>query len=377
MDIEKMKERFAAPKKSIFDQKERELIAERYNIGNVIRCLEGDNSDIGFEREVSAEMNARRSKLNPEKGGITIPYCALVRTLGKTNVEGVIEGNGGALVATDLLAEEYASPLAARLVLNAAGVRFIDGLVGDIAIPKGSNVGAYWITSETGSATKQNPTFSQVNGTPHTVGAYTDISRKLAIQSSLPAQDLIGDLLLAAVARAVDTAGLAGTGTSGCPLGLVGTTGINEVDNITPDAPTYGDLLRFVAALDDQNVDMDALKWLAPAPVRAKLASTIDANLVKNVAGTENVGAVTSARYLCEKNVVADYPLLTSNLCPAKKLILGDFRQLIIGGWGEGIDLLVDRFSNSTSGTIRVVVFKDVDVLVRYPEAFAVGTVLA
>ena len=48
MDIEKMKERFAAPKKSIFDQKERELIAERYNIGNVIRCLEGDNSDIGF-----------------------------------------------------------------------------------------------------------------------------------------------------------------------------------------------------------------------------------------------------------------------------------------------------------------------------------------
>ena len=154
MDIEKMKERFAAPKKSIFDQKERELIAERYNIGNVIRRLEGDDSDIGFEREVSAEMNARRSKLNPEKGGITIPYCALVRTLGKTNVEGVIEGNGGALVATDLLAKEYASPLAARLVLNAAGARFIDGLVGDIAIPKGSNVGAYWITSETGSATK-------------------------------------------------------------------------------------------------------------------------------------------------------------------------------------------------------------------------------
>ena len=95
------------------------------------------------------------------------------------------------------------------------------------------------------------------------------------------------------------------------------------------------------------------------------------------MAGTENVGAVTSARYLCEKNVVADYPLLTSNLCPAKKLILGDFRQLIIGAWGEGIDLLVDRFSNSTSGTIRVVVFKDVDVLVRYPEAFATGQILA
>ena len=373
MDIEKLKEQFDAPAKSIFDEKERAFIAERYNIGNVVRSLAGEQgrgADIGFEREVSQEMNARRHPTNVSNGAITVPYCALVRTLGK--------GNGGAaLVATDLLSNEYISPLAARLILRKAGARFIDGLVGDVSVPKGSNVGAYWINAEGNPATKVNPTFSQVNGSPHTVGAYTDITRKLITQSSLPAQNLIGDLILAAVARAVDTAGLSGTGSDGQPLGLVGTTGINEIEDIVPDAPKYLDILNFVAALDDANIDMDALKWLAPSRVRAKLAATIDAAIVENKAKTENVGAITSARYLCEKNTVADYPLLTSNLCPAKKLILGEFSQLILAGWGEGVDLLVDKYSGSTSGSVRVVVFKDVDVLVRYPEAFAVGQILA
>lgn len=370
MDIEKIKKQFAARAKSFFDAEERKLIMERYNISNVLNSLIEKKAVEGFEAEVSQEINARRAPTTGH-GGIAVPYCALVR-------DAIGKGNGGAaLVATDLLADEYINPLSARLILRNAGARFIDGLVGDVSIPKGSNIGAYWINAEGNPATNQTPIFSQVNGSPHTVGAYVDITRKLALQSSLPAQNLVGELIFEAVARAIDTAGLAGTGTDGQPLGLLGTTGVNEVEDIVPDAPTYLDILNFVAALDDVNVNMDALKWLAPSRVRAKLAATIDATLVKNVAGTENVGAVTSARYLCEKNVVADYPLLTSNLCPAKKLLLGDFSQLIIAGWGDAIDLLVDQFSGSKSGTIRVVALKDADVMVRYPEAFAVGTVLS
>ena len=370
MDINKMKEQFAAPAKSIFDAAERALIAERYDISKVLHSLMHRKAVEGFEAEISDEMNARRHPTETNLGAVAVPYCALVRTLGK--------GNGGAaLVATDLLSDEYISPLSERLVLRKAGARFIDGLVGDISIPKGGNVGAYWITSEGNPATKVTPNFTQVNGTPHTVGAYVDITHKLAMQSSLPAQNLVGELILNAVARAIDTAGLCGTGSDGQPLGLVGTTGINEVEDIVPDAPKYLDLLNFVAALDAANIDMDALKWLAPSRVRAKLAATIDAAIVENKAKTENVGAITSARYLCDKNMVADYPLLTSNLCPAKKAILGEFSQLILAGWGEGVDLLVDHYSCSTSGAIRIVAFKDADVLVRYPEAFAIGQILS
>ena len=36
-----------------------------------------------------------------------------------------------------------------------------------------------------------------------------------------------------------------------------------------------------------------------------------------------------------------------------------------------------DKYSLSTSGGIRLVTFLDADVIVKQPEAFAVGTVLA
>ena len=49
---------------------------------------------------------------------------------------------------------------------------------------------------------------------------------------------------------------------------------------------------------------------------------------------------------------------------------------MMICGWGESLTLTVDPYSFSMSGGVRVVVMKDVDILVRHPEAFAVGTIL-
>ena len=48
----------------------------------------------------------------------------------------------------------------------------------------------------------------------------------------------------------------------------------------------------------------------------------------------------------------------------------GNFRDLVIGMWG-GLDLMVDPYSGSTSGTVRIVALQDVDVAVRYTESFA------
>ena len=50
---------------------------------------------------------------------------------------------------------------------------------------------------------------------------------------------------------------------------------------------------------------------------------------------------------------------------------------MLVCRWGQGIELMADPYSLSTSGGIRLVTFLDADVIVRQPEAFAVGTVLA
>ena len=66
-----------------------------------------------------------------------------------------------------------------------------------------------------------------------------------------------------------------------------------------------------------------------------------------------------------------------SNDAPATKLILGDWSEMLLCRWGQGLEVMADKYSLSTSGGIRLIAFADADVIVKQPEAFAVGTVLA
>ena len=51
-------------------------------------------------------------------------------------------------------------------------------------------------------------------------------------------------------------------------------------------------------------------------------------------------------------------------------MIFGNFNDLIIGQW-SATDVLVDPYSGSNSGAVRIVVFYDVDIAVRYAESFS------
>jgi len=58
----------------------------------------------------------------------------------------------------------------------------------------------------------------------------------------------------------------------------------------------------------------------------------------------------------------------TSGVCSA--MIFGNFNDLMIGMFG-GLDVLIDPFSGSANGTIRVAMYQDIDVAVRHAESFA------
>ena len=88
------------------------------------------------------------------------------------------------------------------------------------------------------------------------------------------------------------------------------------------------------------------------------------------------VGAV-GGEFLCTRESrVEGYDFLMSGLCNAKKLYFGDWSQLILAFW-SGVDLTVDPYSLSTKGALRLVAFQDCDVLVRHPQAFAIGTAIS
>jgi HK97 family phage major capsid protein len=360
----------------VFDEGERRQIERQYNLCAVIRALAGEKVDVGFERELSEQIAKATKK---EARGLFIPEAAFRTLTGVTNVDSHITGNGAATVATNLLAGSYIDALVARTVLGAAGVTTLSGLTGDIAIPKGGTATAGWLTAEDGDATVASPAFSQINGTPHTISSNVDISRKLVLQSSLSVQAIITGLILDAIARGIEAAAFDGTGSSGQPTGVSATAGINSVSSLTAGAPTHDALVDFWEKIYTANAAGASMKFIGSPAVKALLCKTRDILPFNNTGARANssvVGAV-GGEFLCTKDgTVEGYEFLMSGLCNAKKLYFGDWSQLILAFW-SGVDLTVDPYSLSTKGALRLVAFQDCDVLVRHPQAFAIGTAIS
>jgi hypothetical protein len=66
------------------------------------------------------------------------------------------------------------------------------------------------------------------------------------------------------------------------------------------------------------------------------------------------------------------YNTLVSNQVASGDLYFGDFSQLLVGMFG-GLDIVVDPYTASTSGTVRVVALQSCDVAVRHATAFCLG----
>ena len=372
---------------AIVDEKTRREIKRAYNLPNVLRALAGDTSvDIGYEREISDEIVAQtgrkaaqgiivpdfiRAAANASDGGLTLGTPAYNTDTSAGGITG-IGGAGKNTIATNLLAGSFIEALRDALVLTGAGMQTLSGLVGDIAIPKGGKVTAAWITAENGDASKTNPTFGQVQATPHTVGAYTDITRKLLLQSSIDVQGFVVRELVYAIAYALEAAGFNGSGTSGQPTGLV--SQITQTVSFTAGAPTLANVLEMITKIDEANGNLGPQCFVGRPSVWGLLGGTIDWTAIT---GDSVVGGVTSGRYLLDTitNTMQGYRFVKSNIAPAKQLLFGDFSQLMLCLW-SGTDILVDQYSNCTKGALRVVALQDADFIVRQPAAFSKGTTL-
>jgi hypothetical protein len=51
--------------------------------------------------------------------------------------------------------------------------------------------------------------------------------------------------------------------------------------------------------------------------------------------------------------------------------VYGNWSDLIVGMWGEGVTIMADPYTNSTTGGLRLVVLVDCDVAVRYATSFS------
>jgi HK97 family phage major capsid protein len=80
-----------------------------------------------------------------------------------------------------------------------------------------------------------------------------------------------------------------------------------------------------------------------------------------------------AAGFVFEDNEINGYPVIVSNQLANNDALFGDFSMMIMGMW-SGLDLTVDPYAGATAGTVRVIALQDVDVAVKQPGAFCLGT---
>lgn len=336
-----------------------------YSVMRAIRALANPNDKAAqeaaaFEIECSAEAQRAYGK---DAQGILIPADVL-NSARAFNAGGAANSPTGAqsganLVDTSLLTGSFIDMLRNRTTIMQLGTP-MGGLVGNVEIPKQTGgATAYWV-GEGVDATEGTPVIGQLALNPKSVAAYTDITRRLAMQSTPDAEALVVRDLNLAMAQAIDKAGYYGSGTSGQPLGIANYSGINGSVFASAGAPTFAELVKMETEIALDNADVNSMAYVGNAGFRGHAKTT------------PKFGTGTEATIWEAGNTVNGYRTEITNQVNTGDVFFGNFADLIIALWG-GLDLVVDPYSLSKSGGLRVVVFQDVDFVARRVESFCLG----
>lgn len=256
-------------------------------------------------------------------------------------------GEGGApLIGTET------QPLVAALekVIGVKGYRTIAGLTSNISIPVQStrNV-AYQTTHLRDAATTSNPAFTNVMLTPVKISGNTRIGKELIAQVNDDIEAFIIDSLTKEIGYKVED----------YMLGKVATGATGSVTYSALTAIDWADILAFEASIGGYALEN-------PAYVMSPAARAALKGIAK--AGTFPV-------FLCEDNKVNGYDVNVSGCVGNNNIYFGDWSKLLLGIWGQGLEIMVNPYTYAKEGDVEIVASICIDAAVLQGDAFVVGSV--
>ncbi|HET8885229.1 MAG TPA: phage major capsid protein [Salinimicrobium sp.] len=325
--------------------------------GKILDGAEKEMSEIGMEENRNAEVK------ETGEADFYIP-TSMLRADAYTATEDAGAYGGDLIVKQP---PRVQMPFAAKPVLESLGATVWDNLTGGgIPLPVMGKHTFEWL-SETGETTIEKAGIDGPVLDPYRLGRTTDISNRLILQTSFGVEGYVRSEIIKAFNRAIDSAGINGSGAANNPTGLLNTAGISLSAIATaaaiPTRPMLNELPGLLA-LDD--VDENNLAYLLGPALRTLLQD------IKVDAG--------SGRFLMEgRNELNSYKAAVSTLVPDlaanHPLIFGDFSKLFIGKWGA-LSVLTDPYSASRKNCLRLTVNGHAGVAIAQPEAFAVNKFL-
>jgi HK97 family phage major capsid protein len=204
---------------------------------------------------------------------------------------------------------------------------------------------------------------------PRTVGAYTDISRRLLLQSSVDVEAMVTQDLATILGLAIQQAAINGTGTANQPQGILNAITASVVGGTDGAAPTWAHIVELETDVAVANADVGTLGYLVNAQTRGKLKGTSKVSgqngFIWDGGDTPLNGYRTGVTNAVPSNLVKGG---SGAVCSA--IVFGNWADLVIGMWGT-LDLMADPYTGSAAGTVRIRALQDVDVAIRHSESFA------
>ena len=331
-----------------------------YSLVRAIRAADQkDWSKAGFEMEISQEL-AKTQKRQP-KGFFVPDWGWQTRTV--STASGATYGAGSNIVPEDYRGDRFIDALISTSILGQVGATVLNGLQGNVAIPKISASTAAAFIAEGGSVGNSEPDFAQVTMTPKLLANKVAVTRELMIQSDPSVEQLIRNNMVRIFAAKIDNVALKGGG-SNEPTGILGTSGIGDVSSGGTSGNanlTYGNVVDIMTEVSQDNALLGNLRWVTHPAVVGKLMQTL-------VASSTDSRMIMSA-----PDSMLGYPVVQTTQAPSSSpysLIFGNFADLYVGFF-SALDVLVDPYGSAGTATTNLYFYQDMDIAVAHAESFA------
>ena len=320
-----------------------------FNVCKAIQHMLGARVDAGRELEISAELARIEGR---STDGILMPYSVFERRADTITTTAPTAGPGANIIGTDHLGGQWVDMLREANPLTGLGMRVMSGLVGNCEIPrlKGStSVG--WF-GENSAIPQTDAEMDSITLSPKHVGAWTEYSRNMLLQSSPDVESLLRSDLAQVLALEVARTVISGSGASNEPTGILATAGIQEV---AKPAKEMGYAPALASALYVKNV-----------PSVSFIANSAFKGTVDNLLTADGLPIGDAAFF-------RDYPHKYASAVPSDRvMVAGDFSQVIQGTW-SAVEIMVNPYMESAykKGNVALRIVLTTDLAIRHPEAFA------
>ncbi len=344
---------------------------KKWSIINYVNSWEaqrsGNRDNVkSFEKDVSEQVEKQTGK---RAQGIFMPLDIQINKSANRAMSIGTSSAGGYLESTTLRPDMFIDVLRASDPSGQLGITVLNDLRGIYTIPRKTTAATMAWIAENGSAAESSAVFDLVTLTAKTVSGNSIISREMRLQSSLDADALAMNELAAAIGNSRALAIFNGSGASNQPTGILLQSGINSVSpSANGDAPTHALLQQTIKECRTDNV-VGTLKLVINAATEYALAITPKVTAQDRYI-LDDMGKVNGMEVFITNHLPSNITKGSSGATLSKS-ITGLFSDCIVGYWG-GLDILIDPYTYSNDGRVRINAFQDMDVQLRHPESFTV-----